>query len=51
MEGVACSEGSTGLCANDFDTVWRVGVGEGQGGLLAQGLNRMESGLGWHQAV
>ena len=44
--GAACGEGLTGPYAKDFanawDTFWRIG-GEGQGGVSAQGVNRMES--------
>ena len=55
-EGVsACEKGLSGPCAKDvakdWDRLWPIGGGEGQGGLAAQGVNRMESGQGWDQAV
>ncbi len=54
MGSVVCFEGITGPyakdVANERDTFWHIG-GEGQGGLLAQRVNRMESALGWDEAV
>ncbi len=54
MGGVVCGDGITGPyakdVANNWGTLGRFG-GEGQGGLSAQGVNRIESGLGWNQAV
>ncbi len=50
----ACEEGLTGPYAKDVakdcDTVWRFSWVQAKG-MAAQGLTRMESGLGWDQAV
>ena len=37
-------------CWRELRHLGGFGVDEGQGGVLAQGLNRMELALGWNQA-